>query len=241
MAKYEEIASVLRDRIADGVYGEDSMLPTQAELAKEFGASRMTVKKAIEILIIEGLIYSKQGNGTKVLNSSFWNKRDSKVRLNNFNGLSSDLADDSRKITSQVIEFSVEFPSKEIAECLQVEESSPVYKIIRLRLLDGSPYVIEHTYMPCDLVPSLDEKVLLASVYDYLLHKLNLKFAGGYRNITAERPDNYDQQYLNCSASDPVLQVEQVVYLGNGRPIEYSRIRNRFDTKGYSLLDVKKF
>lgn len=201
----------------------------------------MTVKKAIEILIIEGLIYSKQGIGTKVLNSSFWNKRDSKVRLNNFNGLSSDLADDSRKITSQVIEFSVEFPSKEIAECLQVEESSPVYKIIRLRLLDGSPYVIEHTYMPCDLVPSLDEKVLLASVYDYLLHKLNLKFAGGYRNITAERPDNYDQQYLNCSASDPVLQVEQVVYLGNGRPIEYSRIRNRFDTKGYSLLDVKKF
>lgn len=241
MAKYEEIASVLRDRIADGVYGEDSMLPTQAELAKEFGASRMTVKKAIEILIIEGLIYSKQGIGTKVLNSSFWNKRDSKVRLNNFNGLSSDLADDSRKITSQVIEFSVEFPSKEIAECLQVEESSPVYKIIRLRLLDGSPYVIEHTYMPCDLVPSLDEKVLLASVYDYLLHKLNLKFAGGYRNITAERPDNYDQQYLNCSASDPVLQVEQVVYLGIGRPIEYSRIRNRFDTKGYSLLDVKKF
>lgn len=241
MAKYEEIASVLRDRIADGVYGEDSMLPTQAELAKEFGASRMTVKKAIEILIIEGLIYSKQGIGTMVLNSSFWNKRDSKVRLNNFNGLSSDLADDSRKITSQVIEFSVEFPSKEIAECLQVEESSPVYKIIRLRLLDGSPYVIEHTYMPCDLVPSLDEKVLLASVYDYLLHKLNLKFAGGYRNITAERPDNYDQQYLNCSASDPVLQVEQVVYLGNGRPIEYSRIRNRFDTKGYSLLDVKKF
>lgn len=241
MAKYEEIASVLRDRIADGVYGEDSMLPTQAELAKEFGASRMTVKKAIEILIIEGLIYSKQGIGTKVLNSSFWNKRDSKVRLNNFNGLSSDLADDSRKITSQVIEFSVEFPSKEIAECLQVEESSPVYKIIRLRLLDGSPYVIEHTYMPCDLVPSLDEKVLLASVYDYLLHKLNLKFAGGYRNITAERPDNYDRQYLNCSASDPVLQVEQVVYLGNGRPIEYSRIRNRFDTKGYSLLDVKKF
>lgn len=241
MAKYEEIASVLRDRIADGVYGEDSMLPTQAELAKEFGASRMTVKKAIEILIIEGLIYSKQGIGTKVLISSFWNKRDSKVRLNNFNGLSSDLADDSRKITSQVIEFSVEFPSKEIAECLQVEESSPVYKIIRLRLLDGSPYVIEHTYMPCDLVPSLDEKVLLASVYDYLLHKLNLKFAGAYRNITAERPDNYDQQYLNCSASDPVLQVEQVVYLGNGRPIEYSRIRNRFDTKGYSLLDVKKF
>ena len=238
-AKYEEIAGILRDRIAKGVYPVDSLLPTQSELAEEFGASRMTVKKAVEILIIEGLIYSKQGNGTKVLNSSFWNRENSWVRLNNFNGLSKDLEGDSRVLTSQVIEFSVEFPNEEIAERLQIEINTPVYKIIRLRLLDQKPYVLEHTYMPCDLVPSLDEKVLLASIYDYLLNTLNLKFAGSYRNITADKSDDYDQKYLNCSPSDPVLQVEQAVYLENGRPIEYSRSRNRFDMKGYSLLDVK--
>lgn len=238
-AKYEEIAGILRDRIAKGVYPVDSLLPTQSELAEEFGASRMTVKKAVEILIIEGLIYSKQGNGTKVLNSSFWNRENSRVRLNNFNGLSKDLEGDSRVLTSQVIEFSVEFPNEEIAERLQIEINTPVYKIIRLRLLDQKPYVLEHTYTPCDLVPSLDEKVLLASIYDYLLNTLNLKFAGSYRNITADKSDDYDQKYLNCSPSDPVLQVEQAVYLENGRPIEYSRSRNRFDMKGYSLLDVK--
>lgn len=238
-AKYEEIADILRDRIADGVYPVDSLLPTQSELAEEFNASRMTVKKAIEILIIEGLIYSKQGNGTKVLNSSFWDKKNSRIRLNNFNGLSKDLEGDSRVLSSKIIEFSVEFPNEEIAERLQIETNTPVYKIIRLRLLDQSPYVLEHTYMPCDLVPSLDEKVLLASIYDYLLHTLKLKFAGSYRNITADKSDNYDQEYLNCSVSDPVLQVEQVVYLENGRPIEYSRSRNRYNTKGYSLLDVK--
>lgn len=238
-AKYEEIANILRDRIASGVYPVDSLLPTQSELAAEFGASRMTVKKAIEILMIEGLIYSKQGNGTKVLNSSFWDKKDSRVRLNNFNGLSKDLASDPRVLSSQVVAFSVEFPNEEIAERLQIERNTPVYKIIRLRLLDGNPYVLEHTYMPCDLVPSLDESVLLASVYDYLLNSLNLKFAGSYRNITADLPDEFDKKYLKCSASDPVLQVEQVVYLENGRPIEYSRSRNRYDTKGYSLLDVK--
>lgn len=133
----------------------------------------------------------------------------------------------------------MEFPNEEIAERLQIEINTPVYKIIRLRLLDQKPYVFEHTYMPCDLVPSLDEKVLLASIYDYLLNTLNLKFAGSYRNITADKSDDYDQKYLNCSPSDPVLQVEQAVYLENGRPIEYSRSRNRFDMKGYSLLDVK--
>ena len=68
MSKYEEIASIIRTRISDGTYPIDSMLPIQSDLAKEFGVSRMTIKKAIEMLTIEGLVLSKQGNGTKVLN-----------------------------------------------------------------------------------------------------------------------------------------------------------------------------
>lgn len=242
MPKYEEIANILRDRIANGVYPVDSMLPIQSELSKEFGVSRMTIKKAVEILTIEGLIFSKQGNGTRVLNSSFWDKEDSKFRLNNYNnynGLSQDFKNDDRKLTSQIIQFAVEFPEAEIAERLQVEVTTPVYKIIRLRLLDEKPYVLEHTYMPCDLVLGLDESILLQSIYAYLWDELNLKFAGSYRHITAEKPDEYDKMYLDCQNDDPLLQVEQVVYLENGRPIEYSRSRNRFDTRGYSLLDVK--
>ena len=143
MSKYEEIAGIIRARISDGTYPIDSMLPIQSDLAKEFGVSRMTVKKAIEMLTIEGLVISKQGNGTKVLNSSFWDKEESKFRLNNYNGLSNDLKDDPRQLTSQIIEFMVEFPNTEMAERLQVEESTPVYKIIRLRLLDGEPYALD--------------------------------------------------------------------------------------------------
>lgn len=239
MSKYEEIADIIRTRISDGTYPVDSKLPTQSDLAEEFKVSRMTIKKAIEMLTIEGLVISKQGNGTKVLNSSFWDKEDSKFRLNNYNGLSNDLKDDPRQLTSQIIEFMAEFPNAEMAERLQVEESTPVYKIIRLRLLDGEPYALEHTYMACDLVPGLDDSILSASVYDYLWNTLELKFAGSYRHITAEKPDHYDKDYLACKDDDPILQVEQVVYLENGRPIEYSRTRNRYDVRGYSLLDVK--
>ena len=62
-----------------------------------------------------------------------------------------------------------------------MEVTAPVYKIIRLRLLDEQPYVLEHTYMPCDLVPGLNEEILLQSIYAYLWDELNLKFAGSYR------------------------------------------------------------
>lgn len=59
MSKYEEIASIIRTRISDGTYPIDSMLPIQSDLAKEFGVSRMTIKKAIEMLTIEGLVLFK--------------------------------------------------------------------------------------------------------------------------------------------------------------------------------------
>lgn len=236
MPKYEEIANILRDRIKRGIYPPDSLLPNQTDLVEEFSVSRMTIKKAITILSMEGLIYSRRGSGTKVLNHSFWENDTSPFNV--YHGLSKDMQQAHRKLTSEIIHFSVTFPSKNVQEKLAIEEQHPVYKIIRLRVLEGEPYVIEHTYMPTDLVPGLTDEILKQSIYDYL-GDLGIQFAGAFRNIQAAKSDEYDQKYLNCAIDDPVLEVEQVVYLENGRPIEYSRSRNRYDQRGYSLLDVK--
>ncbi len=72
---------------------------------------------------------------------------------------------------------------------------------------------------------------MLASIYDHLHQELNVHFAGAYRAISADKSDEYDQQYLNCAENDPVLEVQQVVYLKDGQPIEYSSSRNRFDVR----------
>ena len=68
MPKYQEIANILRTRIKNKTYPPDSLLPNQTDLVEEFGVSRMTVKKAIGILAMEGLVYSQRGAGTKILN-----------------------------------------------------------------------------------------------------------------------------------------------------------------------------
>jgi GntR family transcriptional regulator len=236
MPKYEEIANVLRERIKRGIYPPDSLLPNQTDLVNEFSVSRMTIKKAITILSMEGLVYSRRGSGTKVLNHNFWENETSPFNV--YHGLSKDMKEANRELSSEVIHFSVMFPDKNVQEKLAVEAQHPVYKIIRLRILEGQPYVIEHTYMPTDLVPGLTNEILKHSIYDYL-GELGVQFAGAFRNIQAAKPDSYDQKYLDCALDDPVLEVEQVVYLENGRPIEYSRSRNRYDQRGYSLLDVK--
>ena len=67
------------------------------------------------------------------------------------------------------------------------------------------------------------------SLYDYLSNSLSLKIGSALRKIKADRCDSYDRDFLDCEASDPVLEVEQVVSLRDGRPFEYSQLRYRYD------------
>lgn len=71
MPKYEEIANVLRERIKNQTYPTNSLLPNQIDLVTEFAASRATIKKAITILTMEGLVYSRRGLVQKFLTTPF--------------------------------------------------------------------------------------------------------------------------------------------------------------------------
>lgn len=236
MPKYDDIATVLRQRIIKEKYPPGSLLPNQTDLVSEFQVSRMTIKKALDILASEGLISSQRGAGTRVLNH-FWSKDSSPV--DEYQGLSAQMAKENRDLRSQVISFEVCFPSEALQKYLTITATQPVYKIIRLRILEGQPYIIEHTYMPVDLVSGLTEEILKNSIYTYLREELGFQIAGAFRSIQADKSDELDQKYLHCKLDDPVLEVEQVVYLQSGRPFEYSRSRNRYDVRSYSVLDVK--
>lgn len=236
MVKYETIANEIRKRILNGVYPVDSLVPDQITLAKEFNVSRMTMKKALDILAMEGLIYRQRGSGTYVMKSALLNRED--VVVNEYDGLTKQMA--GHDLKSEIIRFDVEFPSEEIMEHLMLKKTQPVYNIIRLRIVDGRPYVLEHTHMPADLAAGLTEEILTASVYDYIHQELGLYFGGAFRKIHADKPSQYDQEYLDCQADDPVLEVEQIVYLKDGRPFEYSRSRHRYDIRSYTVVDINK-
>ena len=237
MPKYQEIANILRTRIKNKTYPPDSLLPNQTDLVEEFGVSRMTVKKAIGILAMEGLVYSQRGAGTKILNHPFLKKDTTALTV--YEGLSTEMGKAGRKLVSQVIDFQVEFPDQTIQEKLMLTEEQPIYSIVRLRILEDQPFILEYTYMPVHLVPNLTRGHLESSIYRYVKEELGVPFAGAYRTIAADKSAAYDQQYLDCKVDDPVLEIEQIVYQKNGSPIEFSRSRNRYDVRAYSYLDVQ--
>ena len=237
-AKYLKVARILQKRIEDGVYKPQTPLPDQKTLAEELHVSRLTVKKALDGLQRKGLVYKESGLGTFVLGPiPIQDKFDSPA--NAFSGLANLLG--SNEVTSDIIEFNVEFPNEDIQHYLKLKSSDPVYNIRRLRRLEGKPLILEHTFMPVNLVPDLNEDILHNSIYNYLHHNLKLKFGVAYRKIKATKADDWDQQYLQAKKDDPILELEQIVWLNNGQPVEYSTSRNRYNERNYVVLETNSF
>ncbi|MGG0719612.1 GntR family transcriptional regulator [Robertmurraya massiliosenegalensis] len=226
MPKYETISSVMRKRIRHQFYPIDQPIPDEITLAKEFQCSRMTMKRALDILVKEGLLYRKRGHGTFIIQSAI-SQNVVNVGSNENLGLSRLLK--GKKVTSQVIKFDVQFPSQEVAEHLAIDLKTPVYFLIRLRLVDDEPYVMEKTYMPTTLIPGITDETLFGSIYEYIRETLGLTIAGSHRKIRACKSEELDHQYLACLPYDPILEVEHVGFLNNGVPFEYSFSRHRYD------------
>ncbi|WP_214742550.1 GntR family transcriptional regulator [Exiguobacterium sp. s48] len=235
--KYETIADEIRKRIIEHVYPLEHALPDEIHLAQEFGVSRMTMKRALEILVMEGLIYRKRGKGTFVLQSSFQKDRINVISKET-RGLTQVIGD--RSLRSEVLNFEVKFPSQEVANHLMIELTEPVYEIRRVRYVDEEPYVIELTYMVANLITGITREILEQSVYAYIQEDLGYTITSSHKVIRADKPDEYDQAYLKNDITEPIIEVEQVVYLSNGKPFEYSFARHRYDKFVFSSVNIVK-
>ncbi|MGM9985941.1 MAG: GntR family transcriptional regulator [Bacillaceae bacterium] len=237
MKKYEKISNEVRKRIKEGVYPSDQPIPDENSLTKEFDCSRMTIKRALDELVMEGLLYRKRGHGTFIIQSTIYDNTVNVISEESV-GLSKLLED--KEVTSKVIAFDIQFPTEEVAGQLRISKETPVYHIIRLRCVNGEPYVMEKTYMPANLIPGITHEVLHASIYEYIKDVLELKMGVTHRKIRACKSNELDQKYLDCKKDDPILEVEQVGFLNTGVPFEYSFTRHRYDKFVFTTVAINK-
>ncbi len=118
-----------------------------------------------------------------------------------------------------------------------INPDTPIYDFIRLRLLNGEPMSLDATVMPLNLVPGLNKTHLESSVFRYVQETLGLKIMGSYRVVRALKPSALDMQHLVCEPTDPVLEVEQVIYLEDGTPLEYAHCHYRYDHGGIVIVN----
>lgn len=229
MFKYEIIAEDIQNKIQTGYYKPDEKLPQEMELCKQYDASRITIREAMEILVHKGLITKRRGAGTFV-KAITGDPDDQKgfAKSQQFSGFSKE--NEGAAVTSDVHEFQLIRAPKPVAEKLQVPEGSFVCYICRTRRVDGKPYVVEYTYMPTDFITGITDDVVHNSIYSYIENTLKFKIQSAHRVARAAMPTAQEREWLEIGDDLlPVFEVEQTAYLDDGRIFEYSKSRHRAD------------
>ncbi len=219
MYKYQAIAEKLKKKFTDGSFQPGAVLPDQEQLAVEFGTTRMTIRKAIQSLIVEGVVYTKRGSGT-FLRKDFASKRDAFAPiLNKPLGATTNYA--GHEVTSKILELDARLPTPAEQDYLVIGPEEPVYVIRRTRYIDGKIYDYERTIMPTKIAP-ITRKVVARSIYQYLAKEAGIRIAGAHRKVYAIKATAEDAEGLGATIGDPVLVINQVGYTDEGEPFEYS-------------------
>jgi GntR family transcriptional regulator len=236
MAKYDEIAEDIRSGILNGKYNPNEQLPLEKEMCEHYGVSRITIKKAVDELVIQGLVIKRRGSGTfvKAVGGSDVQELSMARQFEGFSETNKD-----KKVTSKIVKFEVIHPTEEIATKLKITCDDFVYYTVRTRYADDEPYVMDYTYMPIGLIPGIKNDILLNSIYGYIEKDLKLKIKSAHRIIRAILPNELEQEWLKIESSFPILEVEQVGFLDNGQPFEYSKAHHRSDRIEFRTVSIK--
>lgn len=230
--KYKLIYQDIKNKIHTHIYEPNEKIPDGGSLAEDYNCSKLTVSKALDLLVQEGMLIRRQGSGTYV-KENFSNR--TTVELDNFSSYSKKFGKEHLKST--VVDFSIITPPTEVAQKLNITDEF-VYKILRLRTVDNIPQIFEETYMPIYVIPGLKEKHLEGSIYDYIANELGFKIQSSHISIKGDMANSYDKKFLNLSDSDFIMEIEKIAFLESGKIFEYSKTHHRYENFEFSTVLV---
>lgn len=230
MAKYRQIYERLAERMKTGEYAAESKLPSETELMHEYEASRGTVRKALDLLQEHGYVRKHHGKGVFVL------RRDQiEFQFNGIVSFSEVYASLlGRSIQTSVASFEdIEAPTW-LADRMNLEPGTRMYRIERVRNFDGEDVILDVNYFVKDLVPGLTEEIAARSIYEYVEHELGLQISYAKRKIAAEDVTELDRLRLDLHDYEYVIVITNDTFIYEGRQFEYTESRHRLDKFQFS-------
>ncbi len=216
---YLQLATSLRNHIVSGGIMMGEALPSERDLCTIIGTSRVTIRKAIDQLIAEGLLIRKQGSGTFVAQrieapGSF------------LSGFSEDTT--ARHAVPGTIWMMKSYakPTDEEAILLELKGNEQVARLGRVRLSSGEPLAIEHAVIPAKILPDLQK--LGNSLYD-ALNALGNRPVMGTQKIRASFATPTEAGLLSIAENAEILRIERLTRRADGMAVEFTRSAYRGD------------
>jgi len=221
---YRQLYEVLRAQISSGAWRPGDMLPTETSLLDQYQVSRATVRRALDALVQEGLIYRERGRGTFVSHPTV---QQGLVRIVSF---TEDMRQRGLEPSTEVLSANLIPANGDLAKVLDIEAGDELARIERLRLADGGPMSIETSYLVHQHCPGILQ-------HDYAHNPLRetLERAYGVRieratqAIRAVSASVEIADRLSIQPTSAVLYIERVSLSQHSIPVEFLRIHHRGD------------
>jgi len=204
--KYLTVRDHLRGLIADRLAVGEA-IPSERALCEEFGVSRMTVRQAVDALVVEGLLERVQGRGTFVAQP----KVDLQLRLVSF---PEEMRRRGMEPSLRVLAAERTTAPPQLVDALELAPGAEVYYLRRLRLADGLPMAVEENWVPVALVPELLDPEPAPSVYEALTAR-GLAPTWGEDVIEAVPLDAENARHLGLAPAAAGLRIRRRTFSGD--------------------------
>lgn len=223
-----QIKEDLLQKIQNGVYKENELIPKEVDLAELYKVSRPTVRQSIQALVNDGYLVRKKRKGTIVRRRKIAQEFTHVIESYN-----TEMRKKGLQPKTQVLGFRQEQANEEVASMLNLKEGEEIYKLIRLRFVKDDPIVFVTTYLPYHLLKD-------HMAFDFSTQQLYRSLAqNGYpvrsvkRKLEVMKAGETLAALLDIDEHDPVFYFHTIGYTDNHVPIEYSISKYRGDLNSF--------
>jgi GntR family transcriptional regulator len=220
---YLQLKRWIEDAVRRGAIQPGDALPSERDLALKVDVSRVTVRKAVQQLVHDGVLIQRHGSGTFVAPQS----QRVEQSLSHLTSFTEDMARRGMAVRSEWIDRGLYVPSPEETVILGLSSGDLVARIGRLRLTGETPLAIERAALATDILA--DPDAVVGSLYAHL-EKNGNRPVRAIQRIRAANLGAADARLLDVPEGSASLNIERISYLASGRVIEFTRSIYRGDT-----------
>jgi len=217
---YLQIKSLLTARLEAGLWKPGEAIPSESDLAAEFGVAQGTVRKAVDALAQDNLVLRRQGKGTFVATHT-------EERSSHFRFLRIRRDDEKEEYpTSRLLDFRRGKATAEIARLLDLKPGDAIIVIRRVLEYSGEPAVLDELVLPAALFKGLTRTRLEShrgSMYGFFETAFGVRMLKAEERLKAIAADSASASALGVAPGHPLLSVERVTRTYGERPVEWRR------------------